>query len=353
MNAIHPPTQPRHGRATTLRLALCVALLGLMAAATLWSVDDSEYRKRQEALDADQAQEHYALGLWAIEQKLTTEAREEFEHALQLNPACREAAAKLAEITGSSRRVRNPKCEFLMVGGEKLKAELLMSSFRVLTSGGFLVIPTAEMDLVELNGGPGDDKLISDSYVGEGRLKAETFSAQSMVGPITVKRIDVKSIRIFRPCPDCDGAGQIACRRCGGTGKLTERSVCPDCGGKGRIKCATCNGQKTIACPLCGGRGRISGSWGRQRWTACPRCQGAGKVDCPDCDDGTVVCPTCKGKPQSAKAGPCPVCNGAKTTPCATCGGTGVRALPKIETPEEPKPETPAPDAKPAETVEP
>ena len=334
-----------HAYAPRLTCLIASALLLVaLAAASLFSATSDDYRKRQEALDGELAAEHYALGLWALEQKLSAEAREEFEYVLQLDPNHKPAAAKLAELTGAIRKSKNPKCEFEMLSGEKIKAEMLMSALRVQTAAGFLLIPVTEIDVIELTPPPGTDKVLSDAYVGQGIVKAETFSAQSMVGPISVKRIDVKSIRIFRPCAACDGAGQSVCRRCSGKGTLTEKSVCPDCGGKGKVKCRTCDGKGKITCPLCGGNGHIAGAWGRFRRMNCPRCQGAGTLDCPDCDDGSKVCPTCNGKPQSTKAGPCPVCNGAKVIQCAVCGGTGVRPLPKPEV-DEPKP---APEGAPA-----
>ena len=320
------------------RVAGALAFAALIAA-SLFAATADDYRKRQETLDAELAAEHYALGLWALEQKLTSEAREQFEQAVQLNPNYKEAAAKLAELTGSIRRSKNPKCEFEMLTGEKVKAELLMPGLRVQTPAGFLLISTTEIDVIELSPPPGSDKILSDAFIGDGRVKTDTFSAQSMVGPISVKRIDVKSVRIFRPCAACDGAGQSVCRRCSGTGKVSDKSVCPDCGGKGKVKCRTCDGKGKITCPLCGGSGRISGAWGRFRRMDCPRCQGTGSLNCPDCNGaGGTVCPTCKGKPASAKAGPCPVCNGAKIIQCTVCGGTGIRPLPKPENAEEPKP---------------
>ena len=328
------------------RAVLGVALvLAIGSAVQLAAVPVDEYNIRQATLDKGLAGEHYTLGLWCSEQKLHGEARGHFERAISLDPNHQAASRKLGELPGVIRRVRDFTCEFRLVNGDRMKAELLLGTLRVKTPSGLLLIPVAETDLVELGVGPAADLITSDAYVGEGRLKAETFSAKSKVGPINVKRQDVKSIRILRPCETCKGQGTRVCPRCGGKGMLKERNVCPTCAGKGKVKCATCEGRGKITCPLCGGMGRFRGAWGRLRRVRCPRCTGTGKVDCPDCDGkGGVVCPTCNGSPVTTQAGPCPVCKGGKVVPCKDCGGTGVKPLPKAEVEAEQPVETP-PDA--------
>ncbi|HUW55666.1 MAG TPA: hypothetical protein VMZ92_03460 [Planctomycetota bacterium] len=334
------------GRVAGTRIVFAVVVvLGVTAAVRLAAVPADEYSSRQKALDMELAAEHYALGTWCDEQKLRSEAREHFESALALDPGHKEAALKLGEVTDVVRHAKDLTCEFRLVNGDLMKAELLLATLKVQTPSGFLLIPVAEADLIELGVGPLPDRLISDAYVGEGRLKVETFSAKSKVGPINVKRQDIKTIRILRPCEACVGKATRTCLRCAGKGRLSEKNVCPTCKGKGKVKCETCEGKGKITCPLCGGIGRFRGAWGRLRRVNCPRCDGTGKVDCPDCDGkGGVVCPTCNGNPITTQAGPCPVCNGAKVVPCEACGGTGVKPLPKIEVEGEHPGKTP-PDA--------
>ncbi len=328
----HPAPIPRPAsRAAVWASVLCLALVAA-AAGTLFAATAGEYQKRAESLNSDLAAEHYALGLWAQEQKLPTEAREQFERTLHLDPSNKDASAKIAEILPAGHKPRNPKCEFTMAGGEKIKADLLMAVLHVETASGPISIPTAEIDIIELSGPPTGDKVMSDSFTGHAVVKADAFPAQCKVGQISPKRVDIKLIRLFRPCADCDGAGSMTCKRCNGTGKLSaDRTVCAECNGKGKVKCKACDGTGKIKCPLCGGSGRIQGMWGRLGNQQCPRCRGAGTLDCPECDHGVKTCPVCNGKPNSGKAGVCPVCNGAKTVKCATCDGTGMKAAPKTE----------------------
>lgn len=322
----------RHGRgmgapALLAGIALFVAFAAVAAAQPV-----NEYQKRQATLDKELAADHYALGLWCETQKLFNEAREEFERVLSLQPTHRGAAQKLGEPTKVSRRAKHLTCEFHLANGDRMKGELLLETLKVQTPSGLLVIPVSGIDLIRLGQGQKPDRVISDGYVGEGRVQARGFSARSKVGALTVKREDVTSLRILRPCDACEGKGETMCRRCRGTGRLREKSVCPDCGGKGTSKCGTCDGTGRITCPLCVGKGKFSGAWGRLRRARCPRCNGVGKVDCPDCaGKGGVVCPTCKGTPETTHAGPCPVCTGKGVVKCSVCGGTAVKPLPKTE----------------------
>ncbi len=322
------------GRATRrARLWFCAMVVSAVVfAGMVVAAPTGEYTKRQTALDKQLAAEHYALGTWCDEQKLFSEAREQFERALSLDADHKTAAQKLGVLTKVVRRAKNLNCEFRLANGDRMKAEFLLRSFKVKTPAGFLIVPTSEVDVIQFGAGPNPDHIISDRYVGEGRLRAESFSAKSKAGPITVKRQDISSLRILRPCEGCEGEGDVTCARCGGRGRLKERSVCPTCDGKGTVKCQTCNGNARSTCPLCGGRGHFRGAWGRLRRVGCPRCNGSGKVDCLDCvGRGRVTCATCNGKPVTTKAGPCPVCNGRKVAPCKACGGTGVRPVPKPE----------------------
>ena len=300
-----------------------------------------EYTKRQTALDKQLAADHHALGVWCDEQKLLSEAREQFERALSLDPDHKAAAQKLGVLTKVGRRTKNLNCEFRLANGDRMKAEFLLGSFKVKTPAGFLIVPTLEVHLIEFGPGPKPDHVISNRYVGEGLVAAESFSAKSKAGPITVKRQDISSLRILQVCEVCVGKGAVTCPRCGGKGRLKEKNVCPTCEGKGTVECQTCTGTGKTTCPLCGGRGLFRGAWGYLRRVQCPRCNGTGKVGCVDCGGkGRITCPTCKGKPVTTKAGPCPVCNGRKVVPCEACGGTGIAPLPKAD--EEQETEAPA-----------
>jgi DnaJ-class molecular chaperone len=316
-------------------------VLVLVAPLVLAAAPVEEYQTRQSKLDRELAAEYYALGVWCREQELLSEAREQFERVLALDPTHPGAAQKLAELTTVPRAAKELKCEIHLLSGELVKAELMTENFKLETVSGFLIVPAGEVDLIQLGAVPKPDVFTSDSYTGEGRVKAESFSAVSKVGRIAVKRQDVATIRILRPCPVCGGRAELKCRRCAGTGRLNEKSTCPDCNGKGWIKCQTCGGTGKTTCPLCGGRGEFRGAWGRMHHVQCPRCQGTGKVACADCQNGRVVCPTCKGKPVSTTAGECPVCKGRKTVVCEACGGTGTKPLPKTEAEQEKKTEEP------------
>ena len=326
-----------------LRKLTLVALV-LALASTLWAAAKEDYAKRQSKLNEMLAEAHYELGEWCTREKFFAEAREHYERALQFNPDHVGAAKKLGDTTKLVRKAPSLVCEFRLHNKTKVKAELLMPDFTVRTPAGVLLIPTNQIDLIELAVPPRPDRIFSSSYTGQGHVRASLFSAKSKFGPIKVKRNDIQSIRILRPCEACDGKGQVTCRRCNGVGRLTEKSVCPDCGGKGWVKCSKCGGRGKVVCPLCGGRGRFRGAWGRMRSVTCPRCNGTGSIDCPDCRNGRVPCKTCKGKPKSTKAGPCPVCNGKGTVRCPVCGGTGVKPLP---TPEPVEAESPPDDTAP------
>jgi hypothetical protein len=338
-----------------------MVLLAALVAAVVFATPADEYQTRQSNVDRALAAEYYALGMWCREQELLNEAREQFERALALDPANAEAAQKLAELTTVPHATRDPnlKCEVHLVSGETVKADLLTDNFKIETPAGFLIVPATEMDLVQIGELQKPDVFFSDSYTGEGHLKTRSISVTGKFGRADVKPKDIATLRILRPCQVCAGHGELKCRRCGGTGRLTEKSVCPDCNGKGFIKCPTCAGAGKIVCPLCGGQGQFQGAWGGLRRVRCPRCQGAGKVACTDCQGiGRIVCPTCKGKPTSTAAGDCPVCKGRKTVPCEACGGTGVKPLPKTEADAEKKPDaapapTPAPEGDPAGNPEP
>jgi hypothetical protein len=334
------------GRVKRAGVALlgCIVALFVLASlvVTVTAAPADEYETRRDALEKDLAKEHYELGLWCMDQGITEAAQEHFERALALAPEHAEAAQKLAGLARPGGRAKPPDCEVRLVNNDMMKAEMLTTAFQLDTACGFLLVPAADVDLIRFGRQTQPDYVVSDVYSGEGRIKEETFSARSMVGPITLRREHLSSIRILRPCPACDGKGQATCRRCAGTGRVTERSLCPGCEGKGWVACGLCNGQGETTCPRCGGSGR---RWGRGGGGECARCQGTGKNDCPQCDGGHIVCPTCKGKPASIKAGPCPVCNGKKTVRCEPCGGSGTKPLPGTEAgnPAKEGTETPAP----------
>ncbi len=60
---------------------------------------------------------------------------------------------------------------------------------------------------------------------------------------------------IMIPCPDCDGAGELICGGCSGSGEgFSEGSTCRLCHGGGAMPCETCNGDGEVAavCVECG-----------------------------------------------------------------------------------------------------
>jgi hypothetical protein len=319
---------------------MLITLLACLLALTAAADPLADYVKRRTQLAGNLAQEHFALAEWCNKQKLYPQAREHYRQTLSLNPSHTEARDRLVELNRLTRRSGLSTCEFVLRNGTKVKADMLAQDLTLDTSAGVLLIPVSEIDLIEIAEAPAPDRIISDHYTGEGRVRAELFPAKGKVGNITVKRADVVRIRVLRPCATCDGQGRMTCLRCGGTGQLKGKSVCPTCKGKGAVKCKRCGGKGKIVCPLCGGAGTFTGAWRRMRRVRCPRCRGEGTIDCPDCNGtGRVVCPTCNGKPVTRHDGPCPVCNGKGTLECKDCAGTGVKPLPRPPTDEIAAPE--------------
>lgn len=91
--------------------------------------------------------------------------------------------------------------------------------------------------------------------------------------------------KIKTVCKKCNGAKQITCTSCIGSGVKIKRLTCSACNGKGKTwlgtKCKTCHGKgkeiKKSKCPTCDGSGKAT----------CPQCKGSGTVE--------VKCTTCNG----------------------------------------------------------
>jgi hypothetical protein len=52
-----------------------------------------------------------------------------------------------------------------------------------------------------------------------------------------------------KPCPECEGNGDLICGFCCGTGEGRYWGTCGTCGGSGGVLCANCDG--TGVMPLC------------------------------------------------------------------------------------------------------
>jgi len=110
------------------------------------------------------------------------------------------------------------------------------------------------------------------------------------------------------PCPKCGGAGIMMCDRCDRKGevitgvrsvenrctvckKVPGRMMCPECNGTGRIRtggkrvvCSKCNGARQVTCENCGGTGKTSSD--EYVYGLCKVCGGSKIVTCPLCQNG-------------------------------------------------------------------
>jgi len=95
-------------------------------------------------------------------------------------------------------------------------------------------------------------------------------------------------------CAACGGKGytaaeQVRCDACRGQGKLR----CAQCNGRGRLRCGNCVNGRTVlgmACQECGGRGIVPCSHCRGGLVTCKKCGGEGTVT------EKTICEACKGK---------------------------------------------------------
>lgn len=232
-----------------------------------------EYKEKLAALPADDADACYELGIWCLDRKLPTQARDCFTRALAIDPDHEEARRRLGHVLREGRWVKPcVKCT-----------------------------GTGKTDC------PG--------------CKGSGF----------VRELCPHCLKGKKTCEACGGQGFLLCQSCGGAGAFT----CLACGGAGGQwvnewmwvngayilqpiwrDCARCNGQGRIDCPDCS-RGRVD----------CKRCK-KGKYPCPSCDgrgEKRNPCQLCKG----LKKVDCPVCNGKGHT------DEGSPEKPRPETPPE------------------
>ena len=286
-----------------------------------------EYQKRRAGLAKDLAEHHYALGKWCKEQKLSREAREHFKQAQRFQPDHKGANKELGKTAGSVAPRNRVGCELRLTDGVCVKAKLLAETFCVDTGSGLLFLPVNKVDIIKVGRDGQPDMMVAEGFLGEARIREESFAARAKVGTVNVRRGNLDHIRIFRPCSVCSGGGSRPCTRCEGKGRVYETVECEACGGTGKVQCTRCGGTGRLNCPRCGGSGWRAGLLGGFRFK-CTRCNGRGTIDCPRCKKGMMTCPACKGKPLKQDKGPCPACEGKKVVPCAACGGTGVKPLP-------------------------
>ncbi|KPL03149.1 MAG: hypothetical protein AMK75_01820 [Planctomycetes bacterium SM23_65] len=293
------------------------------------SVD--EYQRRRNGLAKDLAEQHYALGQWCKERKLSREAQEHFKQAQRFQPDHNGANKELGKSGGKVASRKRVECELRLTDGICVKAELLAEAFCVDTGSGVLFMPVTAVDVVVVGKDEQPDVIAADGFLGRSRVREDSFAAKAKVGVVNVKRANLDQIRVFRPCAVCGGSGNQPCARCEGKGRLYETVPCKQCGGTGKVQCTRCGGTGRLTCPRCDGSGWTPGLIGGFRFK-CTRCNGRGTIDCPGCKKGQAKCPVCKGKPLVKDMGVCPVCEGKKEVPCVACGGTGVKPLsPDVE----------------------
>ncbi|HUW55668.1 MAG TPA: hypothetical protein VMZ92_03470 [Planctomycetota bacterium] len=302
----------------------------LLMAAVLSALDAplAEYEKRRTALVGELADEHCALGTWCTEKRFSDEARQHFREALELHPGLIAAQRALTRLGQDAPGVAQ-KCELSLRNGERVRAGLNMSVLCLETDSGVLFVPPGEVHLILLGADDGPDVVVADTFYGEARLLHDTFAVTGKIGSVEASRRNLSGIRLFHPCPACNGRIEWKCARCGGAGRVTETTVCPKCKGKGQVKCNTCKGRGQIRCQQCQGKGFNWGTYGglRARFH-CTTCKHTGKLTCPDCQSGGVECPDCMGEPTKTKEIVCPECKGEKILRCTVCKGTGVKPLP-------------------------
>lgn len=135
------------------------------------------------------------------------------------------------------------------------------------------------------------------------------------------------------PCNRCVGFGETDCTACKGIGRvactargcrqgwverqpsntLTPKSVlktrapCPNCQGAAQVACLTCHGDGRATCPSCNGSGQS------------PRCRACG-------GEGLIPCRRCRGARIESDGTACRACGGEGVSLCATCRGDGCAA---------------------------
>ena len=306
-----------------------VLLMVATAAALGGDAPPAEYQERCARMAGELAAAHYALGAWCVKQKLSGEARRHFREVLELQSDHVEAKKALTELDRQLVTGAGTKCELRLRTGERLLARLEMETLCVDTDSGVLFVPVAEVDLIRLGATGGADRVVADGFFGTAHVVDDEFALRGKIGSVKGTRATLEGIRIFHPCPVCQGRGEWKCPHCKGTGRIVEKKVCPRCKGKGKVKCATCHGRGYLPCPHCGGKGFNWGIYeGRRARYHCSYCNHTGKLPCPDCQGGAVECPDCHGVPPEAVESVCPECKGKKILRCTACGGTGIKPLP-------------------------
>ncbi len=173
----------------------------------------------------------------------------------------------------------------------------------------------------------------SMSLVAEGNA----WIPQSLSDALDVRQRARLRVAAASPCPVCVGLGLEDCKKCGATGRIPCKAKgCEDgfvveeslntldsksSAIKTRKPCPVCQGSGEVACPTCSGRGAV----------ACKKCEGTGeRSSCRSCGgEGVDVCQSCKGtgkmkaSAKDAEPGDCPVCGGTGVDFCRTCRGDG------------------------------
>ncbi len=166
-----------------------------------------------------------------------------------------------------------------------------------------------------------------------GQFTARHPKSLKSILAICGEKIGRDLIHIERGCANCFGRGQAPCPGCGGSGQRQERRTCPTCQGRKRVPHEECTGTGIAACKRCKGSGRVTqmarvrrgGEWvAETKPVPCERCAGDGKVTCR-CRDGLAACPDCKVAGKRKMMGPCSACTARGRLPCELCQATGQR----------------------------
>jgi hypothetical protein len=253
------------------------------------------YAVRLAKLTPGDAAGELALARWALRRGLHAEAA---KHARSAERADRSLAAEARGVyEPAERKLVSAASRALGAALEEIRSERLEEGLRALEAArgehaGSPLLTDLERQRLFLREHAGD---LAERY---GRTLAEIESSATRRLKLACRACSGTGAT---PCRDCRGKGEGTCTackgsgegwcmecnstswrlciRCGGTGKtrgtlIATSSACGDCRARGVIECKKCK-KGRLACRTCGGKGKIV--------RACKACGGKGKDPCGVC----------------------------------------------------------------------